>query len=127
MVKKLLVLVLAATLIITSLVAGCNSEARTYIDQEKEISVSVDEEFLVALDSNPTTGYSWEVSYDDTLLSLDYEEYSSEKCEGLVGAGGTQYFAFKALKAGETKIETVYKRSWEDESIDQREFTVTIR
>jgi inhibitor of cysteine peptidase len=125
--KKFGMLVLAATLIITCLVAGCSSEAMTYIDQEKAISIGVDEEFVIALDSNPTTGYNWEASYDDTMLSLDYEEYSSEKCEGLVGAGGTQYFAFKALKAGETRIETVYKRSWEDESIDQREFTVTIR
>jgi len=125
--KKFGVLALAATLIITCLVAGCSGEAKTYIDQGETIDTSVDKEFVIALDSNPTTGYNWEVSYDDTMLSLEYEEYSSEKCEGLVGAGGTQYFAFKALKAGETRIETVYKRNWEEESIDQRDFTVNIR
>jgi len=125
--KKFGVLALAATLIITCLVAGCSGEAKAFIDQEKTIDTGVGKEFLIALDSNPTTGYNWEVSYDDTMLSLEYEEYSAEKCEGLVGAGGTQYFAFKALKAGETEIETVYKRSWEEEIIDQREFTVNIR
>jgi inhibitor of cysteine peptidase len=125
--KKFGVLALAATLIITCLVAGCSGEAEAYIDQGETINTSVDKEFVIALDSNPTTGYNWEVSYDDTMLSLEYEEYSSEKCEGLVGAGGTQYFAFKALKAGETRIETIYKRNWEEESIDQRDFTVNIR
>ena len=125
--KKFGVLALAATLIITCLAAGCSGEAKAYINQEKTIDIGVDKEFLIALDSNPTTGYNWEVSYDDTMLSLEYEEYDAEKCEGLVGAGGTQYFAFKALKAGETRIDTVYKRSWEEEIIDQREFTVNIR
>ena len=125
--KKFGVLVLAAILLLTCLVAGCSGEEKTYIDQGETIDTSVDKEFLIALDSNPTTGYNWEVSYDDTMLSLEYEEYDAEKCEGLVGAGGTQYFAFKALKAGETRIDTVYKRSWEEEIIDQREFTVNIR
>ena len=125
--KKFGVLALAAILLLTCLVAVCSGEAKTYIDQGETIDTSVDKEFVIALDSNPTTGYNWEVSYDDTMLSLEYEEYSSEKCEGLVGAGGTQYFAFKALKAGETRIETVYKRNWEEESIDQRDFTVNIR
>ena len=28
------------------------------------------------MDSNPTTGYGWEASYDENMLSLEKEEYS---------------------------------------------------
>ena len=44
----------------------------------------------------------------------------------IVGAGGVDYFRFKALKAGEAEITMVYKRPWEEESIDQKVFTVNI-
>ena len=125
--KKYLILMALVLVVVTGLVLGCTRGEKTYINQEETIKTSVDNEFVVALDSNPTTGYSWVVSYDDTMLSLDYEDFSSEKCPGLVGAGGTQYFGFKALKAGETEITLDYLRSWEDESIDQRVFTVIIK
>ena len=44
--------------------------------------------------------------------------------QGAVGAGGTQLFRFKALKAGKTEINMVYKRPWEKEAIEQKTFTV---
>jgi len=44
----------------------------------------------------------------------------------IVGAGGVDYFRFKALKAGETQITMVYKRSWEETWIEQKVFTVNI-
>ena len=54
---------------------------------------------------------------------------SDEKATGLVGAGGTQYFRFKALKTGETEITLVYKRSWEESTPQDvtKVFTVNIR
>jgi len=114
--KRFLVLVMASILV-ACLIAGCGGGVKTYVDTEKTISVSVDQEFVIALDSNPTTGYDWEESYDDSMLWLDEVESKyvpDEKAAGLVGAGGTQYFRFKALKVGETEITLVYKRLWED-------------
>jgi len=45
----------------------------------------------------------------------------------LLGAGGTDYYQFKALKVGETEITVTYKRSWETESAEQKVFTVDIK
>ena len=118
--KKLLVL-LVTLILAVCLLAGCGG-VKTYVDAEKTITVSVGQEFIIALDSNPTTGYDWEESYDDSMLSLDEEESRyepDEKAKGLVGAGGTQYFRFKVLKAGNTEITLVYKRSWEEEIEDE--------
>ena len=127
--KRLLALVMASILAV-SLIAGCGGGVKTYIDPEKTISVSVDQEFVIALDSNPTTGYDWEESYDESMLRLDETESKyvvDEKAEGLVGAGGTQYFRFKALKTGKTEITLVYKRHWETEILEQKVFSVDIR
>ncbi|GAJ11551.1 unnamed protein product, partial [marine sediment metagenome] len=35
--------------------------------------------------------------------------------QGVVGAGGTELFRFRALKSGEVEITMVYKRLWEEE------------
>jgi inhibitor of cysteine peptidase len=125
--KKLLLLPVALILGVC-LLAGCGGGVKTYIDPEKTISVGINQEFVIALDSNPTTGYSWQESYDGSLLNLVKDEYKpDEKAAGLVGAGGTQYFRFKALKAGQTEITLVYKRPWETEILEQKVFTIDIK
>ena len=125
--RKFMVLVGVSTLAL-SLLAGCGGEVKTYIDPEKTISVGINQEFIIALDSNPTTGYDWEESHDDSLLSLVDDEYKpDEKAAGLVGAGGTQYFRFKAIKTGQTEITLVYRRPWETEILEQKVFNVDIK
>ncbi|MFC2025322.1 protease inhibitor I42 family protein [Chloroflexota bacterium] len=125
--KKLLALVIPSVLVVF-LVAGCAGGVKTYIDEGETISIGANQEFIIALDSNPTTGYKWEVSYDEGMLSLVEEKYSPDaKAKGLVGAGGTQYFQFKALKTGKTEITLVYKRSWEQEILEQKVFGVEIK
>jgi len=124
--KKLLVLVVTSMLAVC-VIAGCGSAVSANIDPQKGISTSVGKEFVIALDSNPTTGYDWEVSYDDSMLSLVEEEYSPDKEPGLVGVGGTQYFTFKALKKGGTEITLTYKRSWETGYAEQKVFSVNVK
>ena len=127
--KKFLILV---TVVVATacLVAGCVGEVKTYTDSGQTISIGINQEFVIALGSNPTTGYSWQESYDETMLELvggesTYKE-SKEAKQGVVGAGGIEYFRFKALKAGETEITLVYKRPWEEEIVEQKIFTVNI-
>ncbi len=125
--KKLVILVAVAVIAIC-LLGGCVREVKTYTDSGQTIDIGVDQEFIIALDANPTTGYDWEVSLDETILELVEKTYKlGEKAEeGVVGAGGVDYFRFKALKAGETEITLVYKRTWEETGIDQKVFTVNI-
>ena len=125
MMKRFLVLVLT---LIVCFMAGCYGGAKTYTDESKTITVGVEQEFVIALDSNPTTGYDWEETHDESMLALVEDKYEpDEKAEGLVGAGGTQYFRFIALKKGNTEITLVYKRSWETESAEEKVFNVSIR
>ena len=127
--KKFLILVMVAVVAI-SLVAGCVGEVETYTDEGQTIDISVNHEFIIAIGANPTTGYDWEVSLDETMLELAEKIYKlAEEAEHeIVGAGGVDYFRFKALKAGETEITMVYKRSWEEPTSqdETKVFTVNI-
>ena len=89
---------------------------KTHTDPGQTISIGVNQEFIIALGSNPTTGYSWQESHDETMVRLVKSEYEmgKEAKEGLVGAGGIEYLQFKALKTGKTDITMVYKRPWEE-------------
>jgi len=127
--KKLLVLVMASILLV-SLIGSCSDGAGVtcFVDPIETINTRVGQEFIIALDSNPTTGYNWEVIYEEDILSLEEEEYDpDEKAAGLVGAGGTQYYHFKALKTSETIIVVTYKKSGEEEYAEQKVFNVDIK
>jgi len=125
-VKRLLILV---TVVAACLLAGCGVEVKTYTDSGQTINIGVNQEFVIALGSNPTTGYGWQVSYDETMLGLAEKTYEpgEEAKQGVVGAGGTELFRFKTLKTGETEITMVYKREWEEKILNRKVFTVNIK
>jgi len=125
--KKWLILISAIILALT-LVTGCGGgDIETYSDAGQPINIGVNQEFTIALGSNPTTGYSWQESHDESFLELVAKSYQpGAEAKEIVGAGGTEYFQFKALKPGETELVMTYKRSWEEESLEQLVFTVNI-
>ncbi len=124
--KGLLILVVLAG---ACLLAGCVGEVTTYTDSGQAIGIGVNQEFIIALGSNPTTGYRWQESHDDNVLKLVERKYEmgQEAKQGVVGAGGVDYFRFKALKTGKTEITLVYKRSGEKETVEQKVFTINIK
>jgi len=128
--KRLLFLVMTLILAVCP-VAGCGGKVKAYSDPGETISTDANKEFviLIALESNPTTGYSWEASYDETMLELVEETYELGEYakQGVVGAGGTELFRFRALNSGEVEITMVYKRPWEEEILDQKVFKVDVK
>ena len=129
--KKIFLLV--TTLILSiSLITGCGgSTVKAYSDPEETIDPSMNKEFivLIALESNPTTGYSWEAEYDAAMLELVEETFEPGEYakENIVGAGGTELFRFKGLSKGKTDITFNYKRVWETEVLDTKVFTVEVK
>ena len=129
LVKRVLILFTVAV-IATCWLGGCVEAVKTYIDSGQTIDIGVDQEFVIAIGANPTTGYDWEVSFNETILELVEKTYKlAEEAEHeIVGAGGVDYFRFKALKAGETEIIMTYKRSREEitPQDEMKIFTVNI-
>jgi inhibitor of cysteine peptidase len=106
-------------------------EVKTYTDSGQTINIGVNQEFVIALGSNPTTGYGWQESYDEAMLELVEKTYEpgKEAKEGMVGAGGVESFRFKVLKTGEAEITLVYKQPWEEPTPQDitKVFTVSIK
>lgn len=119
----------AALLIITAgILLSCTApKANIYSDPTSTIFTAVNSEFTIAIPSNPTTGYQWVESYDPSMVSLISSEYKPTKQgKEVVGAGGMQYFKFKALKAGIARISFTYKRAGDPVITDQKSFSVVI-
>ena len=125
---RLLVLLIAVPALLICGLAGCGG-AGTYTDAAQPISVKVGAEFVIAQESNPSTGYSWQPTYEMSELQLVERTFQQrEGTGGTVGAGGTESFRFRALKGGSARLTLVYKRSWEQQSEGQitKVFTVNI-
>jgi inhibitor of cysteine peptidase len=93
-------------------------------DYSAEHTVKSGEEFIIKLESNPTTGYSWHPSFDEAILELISHEFISRTKQ--IGARGEDRFDFKAIKPGITTIKMIYKRSWEKKIQKEKEFFICI-
>ena len=104
--------------LVLALFSGCgtNGISLTDADNGKQIALQPGDILTVTLESNPTTGYSWQVmELNQGILVQDGDpEYKqSPGSEGMVGAGGTETFRFKAVGSGETSLGLGYMRPWE--------------
>jgi predicted secreted protein len=93
--------------------------------QDDEKLVKVNKEFKIPLDSNPSTGYKWEASFDKAFLKLKADHFK-RPAKAPIGAGGTQTFVFLPIKKGETELRFVYKRPWEKTIGREKTFRIRI-
>jgi inhibitor of cysteine peptidase len=95
-------------------------------DSGTTLQVAPDDEIVISLESNPTTGYGWheaEKSQNNGILQLLAKSYESES--DAIGSGGVETWTYKAVKAGKTVLELNYLRPFEPDEIAGK-FTVTI-
>jgi predicted secreted protein len=87
-------------------------------DDGGQVELKLGQILVVTLESNPSTGYQWELveNNESILKQFGQAEFKpSETSEPpMVGAGGWEIFRFKAVSAGQMTLELVYHRSWED-------------
>ena len=95
-------------------------------DNGRSIEVENGDVFKISLEGNPTTGYQWEVAaYNAVMLTrIGEPEYNSDSDK--LGAGGIYTFTFKALAEGQSNLELVYHRPWEEGVLPIDIFTVSI-
>lgn len=66
----------------------------------------------VELYANPTSGYSWEYSYDRTgVIALSEIYYLPDTSAILSGGGGTQKFTFRAVGSGTVNVTFRYVKN----------------
>lgn len=87
---------------------------------------------MIKMDSNPTTGYSWQLArpIDGKMLRFLGSKYYADKADPqMVGVGGEERWSFRALKCGRTRVFFKYVRPWEKNvaPVDAREYLILIR
>jgi inhibitor of cysteine peptidase len=96
------------------------------VENGRTFSVSVSEQFEVALPENPTTGHRWFLSMNEkssgcVLMDDVFEPSSNEP-----GAGGAHRWKFQAAELGKCSLEFLNRRSWGEAQADAPKFSVTI-
>jgi inhibitor of cysteine peptidase len=105
-------------------------------DSTAPITVRVGERFVVGLQSNPTTGYSWQV--DDASLGGIVQQVGSEYVPAqpahpggppVAGAGGKECLTFEGIAVGTTTLALSYRRPFEPPTtppVKTKQLTVTV-
>ena len=99
-----------------------------YSDPRKAIKIGVGREFIIVLESNPATGYSWQLAQalDKNVLKVVEIKHSAKKTN-LIGAGGKDLWTLQGLQPAETQITFEYARSWEKDIPPVKRSIFTIR
>ena len=92
--------------------------------------MKVGQRFSIALESNPTTGYRWELArpLDEGILKLVSSEYRTlaTTFPPPPGTEGIEIWTFEALERGTAEISLKYVRPWETDVPPAREQTFVV-
>ena len=96
------------------LIMGCSTSEQA--GTSDALQVKVGDTFVIELDSNRTTGYSWTLAETDpTIIEQVSNVYKPrETADRRVGSGGTEVWTFKAIAPGKITLTFQYARPWEN-------------
>jgi predicted secreted protein len=100
----------------------------TNVAQGNAALVSQGQNFTIQLQSNPSTGYHWEPTYDNSTITLLNRAFASSVSteSAIVGAGGTDLFTFQGTKQG-TSIITFNNISPSNATAYSASYTIVIQ
>merc|ERR1719421_871345 len=93
--------------------------------QSDKVGLVMGQKAQVELVSNPSTGYRWFLDNDGSaadangnnkIVDFSGGEYEAANSE-IVGAPGKQVFTFTGSQLGDTTVDLVYRRPWEQNAL----------
>ena len=126
-------------LLVAAVAVGCGSDSSSdsgsggggggKVYTTSPVDVTVDDDFTISLEANPSTGYSWELTgpLDDKVVVELGSDHQPGEGTG-VGVPGQQLFRFQAVGKGTATIGLQYVRPWETGVAPAKtsEFTVNV-
>jgi inhibitor of cysteine peptidase len=93
----------------------------------QQINMSAGDTLAVTLNSNVTTGFSWQLDAisDPSVLAKVNSQYIAP-ASPIPGAGGSEVWNFKALKAGTSAILMEYSQPWAGGTKGAQTFSLTV-
>jgi inhibitor of cysteine peptidase len=106
-------LLLASCATLQSPEPATSTKKLTNKDAGSTVVMKVGDTLEVALEGNPTTGYTWEVAPDSGALLSPRGEMQFKPDSSLIGAGGIVTLYFAAVQPGEGSLRLIYHRTFE--------------
>jgi inhibitor of cysteine peptidase len=126
--KKLIKVFVLISLLLAALTA-CGSANEVKLDagdNGSQVELKSDQTLVISLEGNPTTGYTWEVAELDEGVLKQVGETEFEAESDAVGSGGVQTLRFETVNSGQTDLELVYHRSWEEDEQPVDTFSIQV-
>lgn len=128
---KLIVLCLVTAVLLS--LPACSSAAPKEFSADitssgKDITMTAGDTLIITLESNITTGYSWNENAnigDVTVIQQTDHKYQPPAVT-IPGAGGNEIWNLKALKVGSSAISMEYRRPFEPNAAPANTFTLTV-
>lgn len=102
---------------------GASKNLPLYTNTNQLITVNASQpEFMIQLKSNPTTGYSWFLTfYNANYIKLIKHQYVHPDTK-LVGAGGVEEWTFRLTDRAfviprKLRLQFIYVRPWETKTV----------
>lgn len=107
--KKFLFYLVISAFSLSACGGGDSDDIFQISDPARQLEAAAGNEFKIIIDSNPSTGYHWELvdELDDDIVEFVSREYRGGE-EAMPGSGGVDVWIFKAVAAGETHITLGY-------------------
>jgi inhibitor of cysteine peptidase len=120
-------LVTTALLVLTACSTSAKQVSADDSSSGKQIDIAIGGTLTVTLDSNQTTGFSWELKeIGDTNILQKMDSKYVAPTSNMVGAGGKEVWNFKALKGGTTTLSMDYSQPWAGGQKDVKSFNLTV-
>jgi len=111
---------------ISACTSVANDQPLTAKNAGKIIEMNIGDTFSVELEGNPSTGYTWEVADMDIAVLKQVGETEFKTRSDLVGASGILILRFETIGRGETTLNLVYHRPWEEDIPPEEIFEVSV-
>lgn len=130
--KPILILIITSFLLTACITPAptadpASSTMPALTDPSQPITVSAGETFMIVVESNPSTGYHWEIVGDMTNIEFVSREFTGSE-PVIPGSGGVEVWTFKATAAGDTSFVLGNYPPGEGTTYEQQvQFSVTVQ
>lgn len=108
-------------------VMAAQSVAVTEAQNGKTVVVEKGASLIVTLESNPSTGYGWEVAKNDAAILKPFgAPIFRASAHEMPGAPGQQSFIFHATSNGKDSVVLEYRRPWEKGIAPAKTFSLIV-
>jgi predicted secreted protein/outer membrane murein-binding lipoprotein Lpp len=109
-----------------------NETVSEYIVSDTHIEVEIGQTFTTILESNPTTGFGWQLAkpLNESIVKFIDSQFRTLATEfpPPPGTGGIEIWTFEGTGIGTTEIFMEYLRPWEDAPpVKERTFVVIVK